>query len=107
MLGAQNHGAGAPRSPTSAPAGGRRAAPLEAPDQRRERPVPARQETLAQRLEPFHVRVPPAQIDGDEPNPSLDEPAGEEDALAPRRAAAAVGRFRIERWREAVALADR
>src|SRR5439155_25810249 len=36
----------------------------------------------------------------------LDEPAGEQEALAPRRGAAAVGRLGVERRHEAVALAE-
>src|SRR5439155_15743374 len=53
-----------------------------------------------------HVRIPPAQIDGHQADAGFDEAAGQEDALTPSRRPAAVGRARIERRHEAVALAD-
>ena len=53
------------------------------------------------------VRVPSAQVYGHQPHARVDQSARQEDPLAPRRCPAAVGRLGIERWQEAVTLADR
>src|SRR4051812_9967590 len=53
------------------------------------------------------INIPPAQIHCHQANAGLDQAASQQDALAPRRGAAAVGRLGIEGRQEAVALADR
>jgi len=53
------------------------------------------------------VRVPPAQIHGDDPDAGFNEAACQQDPLAPRRSAAAVRRPGIERRHETVLLPNR
>ena len=53
--------------------------------------VPARQEAAPLGIESQHVGVPPAQVDRDQPHAGLDQPPGQQNALAPGRRAAALG----------------
>ena len=83
------------------------AALVEVFDQCAESAVPARQKTVAHRVEAFDVRVPPTDIHCHESDARFNEPAGKQQTLAPGRHAATIRRGCFELRNEAVLLANR
>src|SRR5262245_43002269 len=68
-------------------------------------PIETRQEPATERVEPLHVRVPPAQINCHQAHSSLDQPSRQQHALTPGRSPTPIGCPRIKSRHEAVFLA--
>src|SRR5262249_1163583 len=85
----------------------KQAARVEILDQGGIRTIEAWQETETQRLETLYMGVPPAQIDGHEPDAGLDQTSRQQDPLAPRRCAATIRCFWVKRRHVTVAFAQR